>query len=55
MRPNVNNSEQGKIEAFEDHLDSIYWEGYASWLKSKDREAYDWYYCEFAESHFQAA
>ena len=55
MRPNEKNSTEGKIQAFEDYLDGIYWEGYAQYLKEGDREAYDFFYAEFAEAHSLAS
>ena len=49
------NTESGKIAAFESHLDNIFEDGYAEWLQENDREAYDWYFCEFMETYNTAA
>lgn len=35
------------IEAFEDYMDSIFWEGFTEQLKKEEPDRFSWEYAEF--------
>jgi len=47
-------NESGSRDAFHDHLDSIFFEGYAEWLKEDNYDSYSFYYDEFKSQSLAA-